>query len=424
MAYTSEVTLGESLRYIRGLFKDNKVVFFGETNHRNPAFKTFINANMGNFKDAGVTDLFVEIPQKYQKHVDAFFAATTKEGEAAALAAHAKESGVYAEQSALLYTAKQKGIRVHYTDVGLNAEETKAWDIVKKYQYGEAYKTSGVFDYKKLTAEEKKEYDPAYDTFFAQRERANAEWVKIVEAVKKEFPDGKFAMLGGDVHARRKYIEGVSKPDVNELLAEKVGKTAYVRLEASKDTSLRVIEAAQLPKPKNPTEEIPDAVISVPDNETLKALGKRDKVLDSGMSEPQKENPAEPAAIPPMTAKLTKAVTDYAKVRFTDLTTGEVNQPKADEFVKRYESMMAKYMGSKEQDMNADDIIAKTAKIKKTLGNAATLTDTDMRKAVDQARATMQEVDAGIITPTDAKALAGAAFTPAGIKSVVKSWRE
>ena len=421
MADRSEVTLGESLRYIRGLFKDNKVVFFGETNHRNPAFKTFFNANMENFKDAGVTDLFVEIPQKFQKHVDAYFAATSKEGEAAALAAHAKESGVYAEQSALLYAAKQKGIRVHYTDVGLNEEETKAWDIVKKYQYGEAYKTKGVFDYKKLTAEDKKEYDPAYDTFFAQRERANAEWVKIVEAVKKEYPDGKFAMLGGDVHARRKYIEGVNQPDVNELLADKVGKTAYVRLEASKDASLRIVGAAQLPKPKNPTEEIPDAVISVPDNETLKALGKRDKVLDSGMSEPQKEKPAEPAA---MTGKLTKAVTDYAKVRFTDLATGEVNQPKADEFVKRYGSMMAKYMGSKEQDMNADDIIAKTAKIKKTLGNAATLTDPDMRKAVDQARAMMQEVDAGIITPADAKALAGAAFTPAGIKSVVKSWRE
>lgn len=123
-----------------------------------------------------------------------------------------------------------------------------------------------------------------------------------------------------------------------------------------------------------------------------------------------------------MTPKLKTAVTDYAKLRFTDLENGTVNQAKVDEFVKRYESMVAKNMKPEDQDKRADEIVAKTTAIKTNIRDA--LADApNMEKAMNQARTLMQELDAGVVQPTDAAALTSLAFSPAKVQKLADSIR-
>jgi hypothetical protein len=123
---------------------------------------------------------------------------------------------------------------------------------------------------------------------------------------------------------------------------------------------------------------------------------------------------------PAMSAKLKTAVTEYAKVRFTDLETGVFDQKKVDTFVQRYESMVAKNMTSEEQDKRAGEIEVKTTVIKGKLREAAASPDASlaMENAVKSARETMKATDKELIKLTDASALPpiGAGFTAAGVK--------
>lgn len=279
---SGEVTAGAAAMQ-RELMRNNRVIFYGDPDHGDPAIPVYLRENLRANAAEGLTDMCLEINRARQKDIDAYY----KTGDTTHLDDFNALFPVSPEYRRLIIACKEEndallkqgkyGLRVHCMDK-LSADQRPIRAYSAEYYYTEQHKQRKG-DPAELAKLERwhtqfiqrfggeAAYRSATALFDYQRYDVNTDWADYL--ADRVNPAGKAIVVGGTHHQEN--VAGME--DADEILSARLGgaKVVYCRLETSKNPALAQPQArsgTQLAEPAAgqaaPYTELPEFIVTLP----------------------------------------------------------------------------------------------------------------------------------------------------------------
>lgn len=219
------------------IFKKNRCIVFGDTNHTNEGVAQAVANLCSEMKKAGVRTMFMEMQKK-----DFDFLNTPRE---AFKGTAAQYLGFLQNRSRMLVDeCKKHGIEVRLFDSASKEME----NFFKQLEKDGFNPYTGYANDPKRTEEYRRKHADKFAALLEERQRINESWNAVISSYAKKNPTERFALFCGDGHVSNNAVfnpKAINYKDIDEMLGESGVPTVYCRVQGLGMEDVNIVKGKQ-----------------------------------------------------------------------------------------------------------------------------------------------------------------------------------